>query len=223
MRCHWSCLVIIVAVGAIASSCGEMGNPAGMSDAQQSEAAYALTKPAKSSVLDVPGEYATIQDAVDAASDGAVIKGSPGIYQEQVEIRDLDDLNIWGDQAIITVPEGGMMGPLVKIVNCEAFQLTGFTIDGDNGASVTPGRPNAGGDSDTRFYGLLVVNSSGHIVKNTIKDVSWGNGAQQGLGIYAQVRDGVARDINIRENAVTNFQKNGITIRAEKIAARKAA
>jgi nitrous oxidase accessory protein NosD len=163
-------------------------------------------------VWHVPGDFATIQEAVNAAVDGDVIKVAQGIYAEQVEIRDLNNLRIEGDNVTITVPEGGMVGSLVKIVNCGDFHFTGFTVDGKNGVGVTPGARNSGGDTDTRFYGIFVVNSSGHIVKNTIKDVSWGNGVQQGLGIYVYVDDGIARDVNIRDNVVTNFQKNGITI-----------
>jgi parallel beta-helix repeat protein len=156
--------------------------------------------------------YTTIQAAIDNAIDGDVIKVFQGTYPEQVVIRDVDDLLIDGEQATITVPAGGMTGQLVKIVNCQEFHLRGFTIDGNNGVGVTAGARNSGGDTDTRFYGLLVINSSGQIVKNTVKDVSWGNGVQQGLGIYVLIDDGVSRGINIRENIVTNFQKNGITV-----------
>lgn len=172
----------------------------------------AIAQGPEGTVRYVPGDFATIQEAVNAAADGDVIKVAQGIYAEQVEIRDLNSLRIEGDNATITVPEGGMTGSLVKIVNCEDFNFTGFTVDGKNGVGVTPGSRNSGGDTDTRFYGIFVVNSSGHVVKNAIKDVSWGNGVQQGLGISVYVDDGVARDINIRDNVVTNFQKNGITI-----------
>jgi len=175
-----------------------------------------LWTPVPGAVLTVGGDgwqaYTTIQAAVDDAVAGDVIKVFQGIYAEQVVARDLSDLAIEGEQATITPPAGGMTGQLVKIVNCEEFRFSGFTIDGNNGIGVTPGAKNAGGDTDTRFYGLFVINSSGQIVENTIKDISWGNGVQQGLGVYVYVDDGTPRDINIRDNIVTNFQKNGITI-----------
>lgn len=156
--------------------------------------------------------YTTIQAAIDDAIDGDVIKVFQGTYQEQVEIRDLSYLMIEGDQATITVPADGMTGQLVKIVNCTDIHFAGFMIDGKNGVGVASGAKNSGGDTDTRFYGMFLVNSAGHIVGNTIKDVGWGNGVQQGLGLYAYVDDGVPREVNIRENVITNFQKNGITI-----------
>jgi parallel beta-helix repeat protein len=156
--------------------------------------------------------FMTIQAAFDAAQNGDVISVMSGVYPEQVVIRGLDDLVIKGEEATICVPLGGMTGQLVKIVNCQNFHFSGFTLDGMNGVNVIAGASNTGGDTDTRFYGLFAVNSSGHIVKNTIKDISWGTGVQQGVGIYIYVDMGVTQEINIRENAVTNFQKNGITI-----------
>jgi hypothetical protein len=156
--------------------------------------------------------FTTIQSAINIAEDGDVIKVNPGVYKEQVVIRDLRYMVIQGDQATITVPTSGMKGQLVKVVKCEDIHITGFTIDGRNGVGVTAGASNGGGDADTRFYGIFLLNSSGHIVNNTVKDISWGNGAQQGLGIYVRIDDSVAREVNIRENIITNFQKNGITI-----------
>ncbi|NQW03585.1 MAG: right-handed parallel beta-helix repeat-containing protein [Acidobacteria bacterium] len=160
----------------------------------------------------VPDVYPTIQTAIDAAGDGAVIDVGPGVYAEQVEIRGLTDVQLRGSDATITVPDGGMQGQLVKIVDSEGIVLKGFTVDGADGAGVAYGARNSGGDSDTRFYGVFMVNSSGQIVDNTIKDISWGNGVQQGLGLYVLVGDDEARVVNIRDNRVTNFQKNGITI-----------
>lgn len=105
--------------------------------------------------------FTTIQSAVDIAVDGDVIKVMQGIYAEQVVVRDLDDLMIEGDQATISVPDAGMTGSIVKLVNCQEFNFTGFTIDGKNGAGVGYGSANGGGDADTRFIGLFVINSSG--------------------------------------------------------------
>lgn len=156
--------------------------------------------------------FMTIQAAVDAAQNGDVIAVTSGTYREQIVIRNLNDLVIKGDSATIAVPLGGMTGQLVKVINCQNFHFSGFTLDGQNGLGVLAGARNSGGDTDTRFYGFFAVNSSGHVVKNQIKDISWGNGVQQGLALYVYVDNGLAQDVNIRENIITNFQKNGITI-----------
>ena len=179
-------------------------------------AALALAVFAQAAVLRVAADgsqpYTTIQAAVNDASNGDVIAVTAGTYQEQVVIRNLNDLVIKGEGATITVPLGGMTGQLVKIVNCQNFHISGFTLDGKNGLGVTYGARNSGGDTDTRFYGLFAINSSGHVVKNHIKDISWGDGNQQGNGLYVYVDNAIPQDVNIRENAITNFQKNGITI-----------
>lgn len=176
--------------------------------------AAAIPASAQAAILKVPTSYATIQAAVNAAHDGDIIRVSPGTYPEQVVIRNLNRLSVVGYGATISVPASPpeMEGPLVKIVNCENFRLTGFKIDGKNGANVNYGDANAGGDADTRFYGLLVVNSSGQVANNAIVNVSLHNDLLQGVGLYAQVTDGVARRINILENLIDNFQKVGIAV-----------
>ncbi len=51
--------------------------------------------PADDGVLDVPGEFETIQSAVDAASDGDLVLISPGTYVEAVDVT-TDNLTIRG-------------------------------------------------------------------------------------------------------------------------------
>jgi parallel beta-helix repeat protein len=206
MRRFLSVLGVLCFAAFAVQSCTDAPNPMG-SDGTQASLAKKAGK-----TWTVPDVYPTIQAAVDAASDGDVIDVGPGIYAEKVEIRDLKGVQLRGNGSTITVPVAGMTGQLVKIVDSEGIVLKGFTIDGANGANVSYGVRNAGGDTDTRFYGVFLVNSSGQIVDNTVKDISWGNGAQQGVGVYVLVDDEIARDVNIRGNTVTNFQKNGITI-----------
>ena len=67
------------------------------------------------SVLLVPYNYPTIQSAIDQAFKGDIIRVSPGVYAEQVEIRDLDNIRVEGEDATITVPVSGLAGSLVKI------------------------------------------------------------------------------------------------------------
>ena len=164
-------------------------------------------------VLTVPDSYPTIQSAINQASNGDIVHVNPGIYAEQVEVRDLDNIRIEGDNATITIPAAGMTGSLVKIYNCQGIHFTGFTIDGLEGASVIPGAINGDGDQDTRFYGLFAINSSGHITSNSILNISWHNGDQQGVGIYTLIDDGIERNMQIKFNEVLNFQVCGITSR----------
>ena len=51
-------------------------------------ASIALPVAGRAAVLDVPGEHPTIQQAVDLAAPGDVIRIASGSYQESVRIRD---------------------------------------------------------------------------------------------------------------------------------------
>lgn len=169
--------------------------------------------------LDGSQAYTSIQAAVDDATDGDVIKVFQGTYMEQVEIRGIDNLAVDGQGAVVSAPTsddiaGGaemITGPLVKIVDCEEIRFTGMIIDGQDGVGVNPGAGT--GDADTRFYGLFMLNSSGQIVDNAVINISWHNGAQQGIGAYVYVTDGIERIVNIRENIITNFNKGGLSVR----------
>lgn len=51
--------------------------------------------PADDGILEVPGEYPTIQEAVDAASDGDLVLIAPGVYHEAVDVE-TDGITIRG-------------------------------------------------------------------------------------------------------------------------------
>ncbi len=63
--------------------------------------------------LHVPGDYASIQEAVDAAIDGDTIEVSPGVYEGGIEIF---------DKAVTIIAP---LGPEVTIVDCQQ-QTRGF-------------------------------------------------------------------------------------------------
>ena len=55
-----------------------------------------LTSVASADVLDVPGDFDRIEDAVDAASPGDVIEVASGVYTRRTEIREVTNLTIQG-------------------------------------------------------------------------------------------------------------------------------
>jgi hypothetical protein len=82
-------------------------------------------------VLEVPGDYPSIQEAVDAAVDGATIEVGPGIYNESVDFRGkaLRLVSTSGPETTIITAEG-LHARAVDIQEaCGSFsELGGFAI-----------------------------------------------------------------------------------------------
>lgn len=86
------------------------------------------------------------------------------------------------------------------------------TIDGQGGG--TTGNPGTNPDTDTRYYGIMVTDSTGTISNNDITDITHGpaNGTQSGVGIRVSARSGASTDVDITDNVVLLSQKNGMAI-----------
>lgn len=106
--------------------------------------------------LRVPGEYATIQAAVDAAEDGDKILVSPGTYAESVDIY-AKTIALVGDTVNfrVVLRPGEQRYPALRLVDCpsRATLLIGFIIEGSQDAP-----------------GIDCVRSSPTIHKNHIRD-----------------------------------------------------
>ncbi len=74
-----------------------------------------------------PGNYTTIQEAIDAALPGDVVYVYSGLYYEWLEIN--KTLTLRGEDRDTTVVEGGMIRDVVRI-SSDWVNVTGFTLDG---------------------------------------------------------------------------------------------
>ncbi len=86
------------------------------------------------------------------------------------------------------------------------------TIDGQaGGTTATPG---SDPDTDTRYYGIFAVDSSGTISNNIIKGITHGpsNGIQSGVGIRVTARAGNASNVTVNQNNLSDIQKNAMVI-----------
>jgi hypothetical protein len=78
-------------------------------------------------VLRVPQEYATIQEAIDAAAPGETVHVAPGLYGERVRLR--DGVRLVGSGAHQTVFDGGGAAlTLVDFSGARDVVIAGFTF-----------------------------------------------------------------------------------------------
>jgi hypothetical protein len=95
-------------------------------------------------VLHVPSQYPTIQAAVVAANDGAVIQVAPGTYAENLDFDGKDVVVESTGGAAVTTIDGAQKGPTVSFHSGEprSAVLQGFTIThGGPGILITGASP----------------------------------------------------------------------------------
>lgn len=111
-------------------------------------------------VLDVPGTYSTIQDAVDAASSGDTIQVAAGTYNENIVINNKQDLVIQGTNAIIE-PSSGMGFVITDSENITIKNLA-INTTGINAHGIwVGGTPNGYGNSNNIVIENNVINVGG--------------------------------------------------------------
>lgn len=126
-------------------------------------------------VLHVPGEYAMIQDGIDAAMDGDTVLVADGIYTGDGN-RDLD---FWG-KAIVVMSESGPEKTIIDSEGAEPEPHRGFHFQsGEESGSVVQGFTIRGGWNDYGGGIFCSQSSSPTIMGNTIRE----NGAGRGGGI----------------------------------------
>lgn len=130
------------------------------------------TEPPSDGTIEVPGDYATIQEAVDAAAEGDLILIAPGTYNEAVDVT-TDNLTIRGLDRNETVLDGdftlengirvlGASGVAVENMTAINYAKNGFFwtgSDGYRGSYLTTYR--------TGDYGIYAFDSVNGLIENT--------------------------------------------------------
>lgn len=121
---------------------------------------------------DVPGNYATIQAAIEAAPDGTVITVAAGTYNESLDFLGKTLTVISSAGPLKTIVKAASGQPVVKFINGEDIDthLEGFTLTGGTGYRV----------STQTFGGAVYIENSSPTLRNNILS---SNSATFGAGI----------------------------------------
>src|ERR1700674_2968786 len=157
--------------------------------------------------------FTSIQDAINAADPGSVIRVCPGTYREQLSIN--KSLSIEGDNGAIVLPSnmvanttgssGTPIAAAILVKDAANVEIEGLIVDTAN-SGVTECSPD--------LIGILYQNSSGSIEHNAVRNAKLSvslNGCQSGDAIVVQSLGSETSKVTIDDNSVHDYQKNGIT------------
>jgi len=157
--------------------------------------------------------FTSIQNAINAANDGSVIRVCPGTYREQLSIN--KSLSIEGDNGAIVLPgsmvantagsSGSPLAAAILVKDAANVEIEGLIVDTANNG-ITECSPD--------LIGILYQNSSGRIEHNAVRNTKLSvslNGCQSGDAIVVQSLGGGTSKVSIDDNSIHDYQKNGIT------------
>jgi nitrous oxidase accessory protein NosD len=157
--------------------------------------------------------FTSIQDAINAANPGSLIRVCPGTYPEQLSIE--KSLSIEGDNGAIVMPSnmmanttgssGAPIAAAILVKEAANVEIEGLIVDTAN-SGITECSPD--------LIGILYQNSSGRIEHNAVRNVKLSvslNGCQSGDAIVVQSLGSETSKVTVDDNSVHDYQKNGIT------------
>jgi len=165
-------------------------------------ASFVLATPVAAADLNVPSQYSTIQDAINAAGSGDTIIVAAGTYAP-FTVDTKTDLTIQSDGVVIV--KGAQLvttaytgrGCVVFVTGSTDIVLDGLDIEGLNLAGTGEGGKN---------YGVIYENSSGEIGNCTVSP----NTINDMLSIAIGIWDG--SDVTVNACTIENFGRVGMLI-----------
>jgi nitrous oxidase accessory protein NosD len=195
-----------------------------------------LALPATAETLNVPKDYATIQEAVDAAVSGDTIKVKKGVYPEGVVITKIADLTLKGSGKPVIDGEGARIP--IAVSSTVRVTISGFTLVNSPDDGVN-GRDN----EDLRISKVTITDCAGsgvyledglrdRIEKCTIENTRFGGVELVRVNSPTLPTDGIVekcklRDIDgqgvevegsghrVSKNRIERTEEEGILIRAD--------
>ena len=159
-------------------------------------------------------QFSKIQDAVDHASPGTVIRICPGTYPEQVSIKIA--LSLQGENGAVIEPShlgvntmgtfsGAPLAPIILVKDTTDVDIEGVIVDGANN-DITACGPD--------FIGILYQNASGEVKRVAVRNIKLStnlNGCQSGSAILVQSGSAGMSVVDVEDSSIHDYQKNGIT------------
>jgi len=197
--------VVVAVVGGVA--------PQRVKAAQVSSAAPILVDDDK--VQCPTAQFTSIQQAINSAPAGSVIRVCPGTYVEQLTIN--KTLRIEGENGAILIPSnmmgngtdpasGEAIAAAILVENADNVEIEGLIIDGSNNGI-------SGCAPDLR--GVEYQNASGSVEHNAVRHfrlAASDAGCQSGEAIEIDNPSGANLNVRVGSNSVWDYQKNGITV-----------
>jgi parallel beta-helix repeat protein len=157
--------------------------------------------------INVPGDAASIQAGINAASDGDTVLVAPGTYVENIDFKGKAITVTSSGGATTTTIDGGQKGIVVNFASNEtrASVINGFTITDDapplptqvtvrtDGILVAGANPTITNNiiTNNRGFGIEVYSGSGYISGNTITFSSTAGDPTQDFGCDYDDGDGI--------------------------------
>jgi len=164
-----------------------------------------------------PGNYTTIQDAIDDASDGDMVFVYNGVYEENIRVK--KTIQLIGENRNTTVIDGGNRGDVVKLT-ADGVTVSGFTIRNGgstfgyagSGILLDPSSNSVISDNiiiDNEMYGIWVLENESSYTTISNNIIS-GNGKEGygGLNIWLYQ----SSHNTIRDNIIEKGKGYGLAI-----------
>jgi parallel beta-helix repeat protein len=183
-------------------------------------------------VIKVPGDYATIAEALAAAPDHAVIEIAAGTYPETLIVKRPVSLRPAGKGEVLL--SAAADEPVIAITDTQAVTIEGLTIvGGEHGIFVTHSKDVTIRDniiSDSRLVGIKVRLGAADILDNTVfhaqppygmgihvtNTTQWPTSRVIGNLVFGHTRSGIYTNmtgmIEVFDNVVTDNGQHGIAI-----------